>query len=78
MQLKPVRVAGLGNEDHVMIVLDTCRDGRSGCVFAVDPNGARYPGSSSFTRSSSRCEVNGFSRNVVCGPISPSTSPPAR
>lgn len=32
----------LDNEDHVKIVLDTYLDGRSGYVFAVNPNGARY------------------------------------
>ena len=31
-------------EDHVMIVLDPFRDGRTGYVFAVNPNGARYDG----------------------------------
>jgi hypothetical protein len=36
------RDAPLENEDHVRIVLDTFRDGRSGYVFAVNPNGARY------------------------------------
>jgi hypothetical protein len=36
------RDAALGNEDHVKIVLDTYLDGRSGYVFAVSPNGARY------------------------------------
>lgn len=36
------RDAMLGNEDHVKIVLDTYNDGRSGYVFAVNPNGARY------------------------------------
>lgn len=34
----------LSNEDHVRIVLDTYLDGRSGYVFAVNPNGARYDG----------------------------------
>ena len=32
----------LTNEDHVKIVLDTYRDGRTGYVFAINPNGARY------------------------------------
>ncbi len=32
----------LANEDHLKIVLDTYLDGRSGYVFAVNPNGARY------------------------------------
>jgi Domain of unknown function (DUF5916) len=36
------RDAALTNEDHVKIVLDTYRDGRSGYVFAINPNGARY------------------------------------
>ena len=36
------RDASLGNEDHIKLVLDTYRDGRSGYVFAVNPNGARY------------------------------------
>ena len=36
------RDAGLDNEDHIRIVLDTYRDGRSGYVFAVNANGARY------------------------------------
>jgi hypothetical protein len=36
------RDALLDNEDHVKIVLDTYLDGRSGYVFAVNPNGARY------------------------------------
>jgi len=36
------RDATLDNEDHVAILLDTYRDGRSGYVFAVNPNGARY------------------------------------
>jgi hypothetical protein len=36
------RDGSLQNEDHVTIVLDTFRDGRSGYVFAVNPGGARY------------------------------------
>ncbi|MFN2566956.1 MAG: carbohydrate binding family 9 domain-containing protein [Gemmatimonadaceae bacterium] len=36
------RDAPLANEDHIKIVLDTYLDGRSGYVFAVNPNGARY------------------------------------
>lgn len=36
------RDASLGNEDHVKIVLDTHLDGRSGYIFAVNANGARY------------------------------------
>ena len=36
------RDAALTNEDHVKIVLDSYGDGRSGYVFAVNPDGARY------------------------------------
>lgn len=36
------RDAQLDNEDHIKIVLDTYLDGRSGYVFAVNANGARY------------------------------------
>ena len=36
------RDAVLDNEDYIKIVLDTYLDGRSGYVFAVNPNGARY------------------------------------
>ncbi len=36
------RDADLDDEDHVRIVLDTFRDGRSGYVFAVNPGGARF------------------------------------
>ena len=36
------RDASLTNEDHVRLVIDTFRDGRSGYVFAVNANGARY------------------------------------
>ena len=36
------RDAVLDNEDHIKIVLDTYRDGRSGYVFAVNANAARY------------------------------------
>ncbi len=36
------RDGSLQNEDHVKLVLDTFRDGRSGYVFAVNPGGARY------------------------------------
>ena len=36
------RDASLDNEDHIKLVLDTYLDGRSGYVFAVNPNGARY------------------------------------
>lgn len=31
-------------EDHVMLVLDPFQDGRTGYVFAVNPNGARFDG----------------------------------
>jgi len=36
------RDASLTSEDHVRLVIDTFRDGRSGYVFAVNANGARY------------------------------------
>lgn len=36
------RDASLESEDHIKLVLDTYLDGRSGYVFAVNPNGARY------------------------------------
>ena len=36
------RDALLDSEDYIKIVLDTYLDGRSGYVFAVNPNGARY------------------------------------
>jgi len=36
------RDASLASEDHLKIVLDSYLDGRSGYVFAVNPNGARY------------------------------------
>ncbi len=36
------RDADLTSEDHLKIVLDTYLDGRSGYIFAVNPNGARY------------------------------------
>jgi len=36
------RDASLDNEDHIRVVLDTYLDGRSGYVFIVNPNGARY------------------------------------
>jgi hypothetical protein len=36
------RDASLNNEDHVRVVFDTYMDGRSGYVFAVNANGARY------------------------------------
>jgi hypothetical protein len=36
------RDANLSNEDHIRLVLDTYLDGRSGYVFIVNPNGARF------------------------------------
>ena len=36
------RDASLGSEDHLRVVLDTYLDGRSGYVFMVNPNGARF------------------------------------
>jgi hypothetical protein len=36
------RDASLTNEDHIRVVLDTYLDGRSGYVFIVNPNAARY------------------------------------
>jgi hypothetical protein len=36
------RDADLTREDHIRLVLDTFRDGRSGYVFAVSASGARY------------------------------------
>jgi hypothetical protein len=36
------RDANLSNEDHIKLVLDTYLDGRSGYIFVVNPNGARY------------------------------------
>src|SRR5262245_45904773 len=36
------RDASLANEDHLKLILDTFRDGRSGYIFAVNANGARY------------------------------------
>jgi len=38
------RDAELRGEDHVKIVLDTFSNGRTGYIFAVNPNGARYDG----------------------------------
>jgi hypothetical protein len=38
------RDAELEEEDHVLIVLDTFLDGRSGYVFAVNPSGTRFDG----------------------------------
>jgi hypothetical protein len=34
----------LDDEDHVVIILDTFRDGRSGYVFAINPSGSRFDG----------------------------------
>lgn len=36
------RDAQLSSEDHVKIVLDTFLNGRTGYIFAINPNGARY------------------------------------
>lgn len=36
------RDASLSSEDHIRVVIDTYRDGRSGYVFAINPAGARY------------------------------------
>jgi uncharacterized protein DUF5916 len=38
------RDSDLSQEDHVVLVLDTFRDERSGYVFAVNPAGARFDG----------------------------------
>lgn len=38
------RDSDLTEEDHILIVFDTFRDGRSGYVFAVNPDGARFDG----------------------------------
>jgi hypothetical protein len=38
------RDSDLDAEDHVVLVLDTFQDGRSGYVFAVNPSGARFDG----------------------------------
>jgi hypothetical protein len=38
------RDSELDDEDHVLIVLDTFLDGRSGYVFAVNPSGTRFDG----------------------------------
>ena len=42
MSFSRQRDAPLSSEDHVKIVLDSYGDGRSGYVFAVNPDGARY------------------------------------
>lgn len=34
----------LDEEDHIVIILDTFQDGRSGYVFAINPDGARFDG----------------------------------
>jgi hypothetical protein len=36
------RDASMSNEDHLKLIIDTFRDGRSGYIFAVNANGARY------------------------------------
>ncbi len=38
------RDSDLSEEDHILFVLDTFMDGRSGYVFAVNPAGARFDG----------------------------------
>jgi hypothetical protein len=38
------RDAELDDEDHVLVVIDTFLDGRSGYVFAVNPSGTRFDG----------------------------------
>jgi uncharacterized protein DUF5916 len=38
------RDSELEEEDHIMILLDTFQDGRSGYVFGVNPSGARFDG----------------------------------
>lgn len=38
------RDAELDDEDHVVLVLDTFLDGRSGYVFAINPSGTRFDG----------------------------------
>jgi len=38
------RDSELEQEDHILFVFDTFLDGRSGYVFAVNPNGARFDG----------------------------------
>jgi hypothetical protein len=38
------RDSDLDQEDHILLVLDTFQDGRSGYAFAVNPNGARFDG----------------------------------
>ena len=38
------RDSELENEDHVLLVFDTFQDGRSGYVFAVNPDGSRFDG----------------------------------
>ncbi len=38
------RDSDLEQEDHILIILDTFQDGRSGYVFAVNPSGARFDG----------------------------------
>ncbi|HET7292685.1 MAG TPA: DUF5916 domain-containing protein, partial [Vicinamibacteria bacterium] len=38
------RDSDLEEEDHILLVLDTFQDGRSGYAFAVNPSGARFDG----------------------------------
>lgn len=38
------RDSDLEQEDHIMLLLDTFQDERSGYIFAVNPSGARYDG----------------------------------
>ncbi len=38
------RDSELDEEDHILVVLDTFQDGRSGYAFAVNPSGARFDG----------------------------------
>jgi hypothetical protein len=38
------RDSELDDEDHILLVLDTFQDGRTGYVFAVNPSGARFDG----------------------------------
>jgi hypothetical protein len=38
------RDSELDDEDHILVILDTFRDGRSGYVFGVNPSGARFDG----------------------------------
>lgn len=38
------RDSELDEEDHIVLILDTFQDGRSGYVFAVNPSGSRFDG----------------------------------